>query len=55
LGYCAANRDGPRTWAASNASLVKLSDDIYEQAVLEGGAVDFIDKTRGLPILLKRL
>jgi len=32
-----------------------LSDDIYEQAALEGGAVDFIDKTRRLPILLKRL
>jgi two-component system response regulator ChvI len=32
-----------------------LSDDIYEQAALEGGAVDFIDQTRRLPILLKRL
>src|SRR5580704_17825686 len=29
-----------------------LSDDIYEQAALEGGAVDFIDKTRRLPIAL---
>src|SRR5262249_60100874 len=32
-----------------------LSDDIYEEAALEGGAVDFIDKARRLPILLKRL
>src|ERR1700716_3172203 len=35
--------------------LTGLSDDIYEQAALEGGAVDFIDKARRLPILLKRL
>jgi two-component system response regulator ChvI len=35
--------------------LTVLSDDIYEQAALEGGAVDFIDKTRRLPILLKRV
>jgi two-component system response regulator ChvI len=35
--------------------LTVLSDDIYEEAALEGGAVDFIDKTRRLPILLKRL
>jgi two-component system response regulator ChvI len=35
--------------------LTALSDDIYEQAALEGGAVDFIDKVRRLPILLKRL
>jgi len=35
--------------------LTVLSDDIYEQAALEGGAVDFIDKARRLPILLKRL
>jgi two-component system response regulator ChvI len=32
-----------------------LSDDIYEEAALEGGAVDFIDKSRRLPILVKRL
>jgi predicted ATPase len=32
--------------------LTVLSDDIYEQAALEGGAVDFIDKTRRLPIAL---
>jgi two-component system response regulator ChvI len=35
--------------------LTVLSDDFYEQAALEGGAVDFIDKARRLPILLKRL
>src|SRR6202047_628738 len=35
--------------------LTALSDDIYEQAALEGGAIDFIDKSRRLPILLKRL
>src|SRR5215469_5566529 len=35
--------------------LTVLSDDIYEQAALEGGAVDFIDKARRLPILLRRL
>jgi two-component system, OmpR family, response regulator ChvI len=35
--------------------LTVLSDDIYEEAALDGGAVDFIDKSRRLPILLKRL
>jgi two-component system response regulator ChvI len=35
--------------------LTALSDDVYEEAALEGGAVDFIDKSRRLPILLKRL
>jgi two-component system response regulator ChvI len=35
--------------------LTVLSDDVYEEAALEGGAVDFIDKSRRLPILLKRL
>src|ERR1700757_3366959 len=35
--------------------LTVLADDIYEEAALEGGAVDFIDKSRRLPILLKRL
>ena len=35
--------------------LTVLSDDIYEEAALEGGAVDFIDKSRRLPILLRRL
>ena len=35
--------------------LTALSDDSYEEAALEGGAVDFIDKSRRLPILLKRI
>jgi len=35
--------------------LTALSDDIYEEAALEGGAVDFIDKSRRLSILVKRL
>jgi len=35
--------------------LTVLSDDIHEEAALEGGAVDFIDKSRRLPILLKRI
>ncbi|TMJ44923.1 MAG: response regulator transcription factor [Alphaproteobacteria bacterium] len=35
--------------------LTVLSDDNYEEAALAGGAVDFIDKSRRLPILLKRL
>jgi two-component system response regulator ChvI len=35
--------------------LTVLSDDIYEEAALESGAVDFVDKSRRLPILLKRL
>jgi two-component system response regulator ChvI len=35
--------------------LTVLSDDVCEEAALEGGAVDFIDKSRRLPILLKRL
>jgi two-component system response regulator ChvI len=35
--------------------LTVLSDDIYEEAALERGAVDFIDKARRFPILLKRL
>jgi two-component system response regulator ChvI len=35
--------------------LTMLSDDIYEEAALEGGAVDFIDKSRRLSILLRRL
>jgi two-component system, OmpR family, response regulator ChvI len=35
--------------------LTLLSEDIYEEAALAGGAVDFIDKSRRLPILVKRL
>jgi two-component system response regulator ChvI len=32
-----------------------LSEDIYQEAALENGAVDFIDKSRRLSILMKRL
>ena len=35
--------------------LTALCDDIYEEAALAGGAVDFIDKSRRLPILVRRL
>jgi two-component system, OmpR family, response regulator ChvI len=35
--------------------LTILHDEIYEEAALNGGAVDFIDKSRRLSILLKRL
>ncbi len=35
--------------------LTALNEDIYEDVALEGGAVDFIDKLRRLPILLQRL
>jgi two-component system response regulator ChvI len=35
--------------------LTALSDDIYEEAALAGGAVDFIDKSRRPAILLQRL
>jgi two-component system, OmpR family, response regulator ChvI len=35
--------------------LTALSDDIYEEAALEGGAVDFVDKSRRLSILVRRL
>ena len=35
--------------------LTVLSDDIYEEAALEGGAVDFVDKTRNVNILATRL
>jgi two-component system, OmpR family, response regulator ChvI len=35
--------------------LTMLQDDIYEDAALEGGAVDFIDKSRRLSVLVKRL
>jgi two-component system response regulator ChvI len=35
--------------------LTALSEDIYEEAALEGGAVDFIDKSRRLSILVRRL
>jgi two-component system, OmpR family, response regulator ChvI len=35
--------------------LTVLNDEIYEEAALESGAVDFIGKSRRLSILLKRL
>jgi two-component system response regulator ChvI len=35
--------------------LTALNDEIYEEAALAGGAVDFIDKSRRLSILIKRL
>jgi two-component system response regulator ChvI len=35
--------------------LTVLQGDIYEEAALEGGAIDFIDKSRRLSILVKRL
>src|SRR3546814_3559009 len=33
--------------------LTVLSDEIYEEAALKWGAVDFIDKSRRLPIILR--
>jgi two-component system, OmpR family, response regulator ChvI len=35
--------------------LTMLTDDIYEEAALEGGAVDFIEKSRRPSILVRRL
>ncbi|MBV8120633.1 MAG: response regulator transcription factor [Alphaproteobacteria bacterium] len=35
--------------------LTVLSDDVYEEAALAGGAVDFIDKSRRPSILIRRL
>jgi two-component system response regulator ChvI len=35
--------------------LTVLSDDIYEEAALAGGALDFIDKSRRLSILVRRI
>ncbi len=35
--------------------LTVLSDEIYEEAALEGGAVDFVEKSRSFLILLKRI
>ncbi len=32
-----------------------LSDNVYEEAALEGGAVDFIEKSRSFPVLLQRI
>jgi two-component system response regulator ChvI len=44
--------------AGNNTPVIFLtvhSEDIYEEQALSGGAVDFIDKSRRLPILVKRL
>lgn len=35
--------------------LTVLSDQIYEEAALMGGAVDFVEKSRSVSILLKRI
>jgi two-component system response regulator ChvI len=35
--------------------LTVLTDQIYEEAALQGGAVDFIEKSRSFAILLKRI
>jgi two-component system response regulator ChvI len=35
--------------------LTGRSQPVYEKAALEGGAVDFVDKARGVPILAQRL
>ncbi len=35
--------------------LTALGDDLYEEAALEGGAIDFVDKAKRLSILVKRL
>lgn len=35
--------------------LTHLSEQIYEEAALSGGAMDFVEKSRSLPILLKRM
>lgn len=35
--------------------LTVLSDHIYEEAALAGGALDFVEKSRSLPILMRRM
>ena len=35
--------------------MTSLSDQVYEEAALSGGAVDFVEKSRGFTILLKRV
>ena len=55
--------DGPKVlrWLrASNYDipvifLTVLDDEIYEEAALDGGAVDFIEKSRSFSIVLKRI
>lgn len=44
--------------AASNVPVVfltGLTDQLYEEAALDDGAVDFVEKSRGFTILLKRI
>lgn len=35
--------------------LTGLTEQIYEEAALQGGAIDFVEKSRGFSILLKRM
>ncbi|WP_366656684.1 response regulator transcription factor [Fodinicurvata sp. EGI_FJ10296] len=35
--------------------LTVLNDQIYEEAALAGGAIDFVEKSRNFPILLRRI
>lgn len=35
--------------------LTVLSDQIYEETALSGGALDFVEKSRSLPILIRRM
>ncbi len=46
-----------RVWAYSHPVifLTTLSDQIYEEAALEKGAVDFIEKSRSFSIILRRM
>ena len=55
--------DGPKVLRWLRASdldipvifLTVLDDEIYEEAALDGGAVDFIEKSRSFSIVLKRI
>ena len=44
-----------RSIAAPVVFLTALGDQIYEEVGLHGGAVDFIEKSRGFPIILRRI
>jgi two-component system response regulator ChvI len=44
-----------RSIATPVVFLTVLGDQIYEEAALHRGAVDFIEKSRGFPIILRRL
>jgi len=35
--------------------LTGLTEQVYEEAALQGGAIDFVEKSRGFSILLKRM